>query len=479
MSFVIPDFAPAVPEIIVLTMACVILVLDLFLSDAQRVVSYRLSQLTLLLALIATWGQYGGETIYTFDGSYVQDDMGVVLKICMYLVTAGVFLYSRDYLRDRALFKGEYYVLGLFGLLGMMILVSAHSLLTIYLGLELLALSLYAMVAFNRDSIPASEAAMKYFVLGALASGMLLYGMSMVYGISGSLDLAEISQYISGQASIDKVMVFGLVFIVVGIAFKLGAVPFHMWVPDVYHGAPTSVTLYLGSIPKLAAFAMAIRLLVEGLGGLVHEWQGMLIILAVASMAVGNVVAIAQTNIKRMLAYSTISHVGFILLGVLAGTKEGYAAAMFYTITYVVMATAAFGIVLLLARAGFEADNISDFKGLNQRSSWYAAMMGIVMLSMAGVPPLVGFYGKLFVLSAVVNVDLVWVAVVGVLFSVVGAFYYLRVLKMMYFDQAEDETPLTPSLDLTTVIGANGLAILALGIFPGALLTVCNAAFGL
>lgn len=320
---------------------------------------------------------------------------------------------------------------------------------------------------------------MKYFVLGALASGMLLYGMSMVYGISGSLDLAEISQYISGQASIDKVMVFGLVFIVVGIAFKLGAVPFHMWVPDVYHGAPTSVTLYLGSIPKLAAFAMAIRLLVEGLGGLVHEWQGMLIILAVASMAVGNVVAIAQTNIKRMLAYSTISHVGFILLGVLAGTKEGYAAAMFYTITYVVMATAAFGIVLLLARAGFEADNISDFKGLNQRSSWYAAMMGIVMLSMAGVPPLVGFYGKLFVLSAVVNVDLVWVAVVGVLFSVVGAFYYLRVLKMMYFDQAEDETPLTPSLDLTTVIGANGLAILALGIFPGALLTVCNAAFGL
>lgn len=479
MSFVLPDFAPAAPEIIVLSMACVILVLDLFLTDAQRIVSYRLSQFTLLVALIVTWGQYGNETLYTFHGSYVLDDMAVVLKVCMYLVTAGVFLYSREYLKDRSLFKGEYYVLGLFGLLGMMILVSAHSLLTVYLGLELLALSLYALVAFNRDSIPASEAAMKYFVLGALASGMLLYGMSMIYGVTGSLDLSEISQSISSESVSDKVLVFGLVFIVVGIAFKLGAVPFHMWVPDVYHGAPTSVTLYIGTVPKLAAFAMAIRLLVEGLGGLVAEWQGMLIILAIASMGVGNVIAIAQTNIKRMLAYSTISHVGFILLGILAGSQEGYAAAMFYTVTYVLMAMGAFGIILLLTRAGFEADNISDLKGLNQRNSWYAAMMGIVMLSMAGVPPLVGFYGKLFVLSAVVNVDLVWVAVVGVLFSVIGAFYYLRVLKMMYFDSAEDETPLTPQLDLSTVIGANGLAVLALGIFPGALLTVCNAAFGL
>ncbi len=326
----------------------------------------------------------------------------------------------------RGIFRGEFYVLGLFAVLGMLVLVSAHNLLTVYLGLELLSLSLYALVAFNRDSAPASEAAMKYFVLGALASGMLLYGISMLYGATGSLDIERVAAAIASPGEKDIILVFALCFIVVGLAFKFGAVPFHMWIPDVYHGAPTPVTLFIGSAPKIAAFAMAMRVLAEALGGLSASWQEMLIILAVLSLAIGNVIAIAQTNIKRMLAYSTISHVGFLLLGLLAGTPEGYSAALFYAITYALTAIGGFGMIILLSRAGFEADRLDDFKGLNDRSPWFAFMMLILMFSLAGVPPTVGFYAKLWVLQAVIHVDLLWLALAGVFFSIIGAYYYLR-----------------------------------------------------
>ncbi len=469
------EFVLLIPEIFVLSMACVILVLDLFLNDSERVISYWLAQLTLVFAAVISLSLSNGQTELVFYGTYIADPMAVVLKVSIYLVTGLAFLYSRHYLVERGLFKGEYYVLGLFGMLGMMIMVSAHSLLTVYLGLELLSLSLYALVAFNRDAYPCSEAAMKYFVLGALASGMLLYGMSILYGLTGSLDIDFIAGTLATRG-IDAPLVFATTFIVVGLAFKLGAVPFHMWIPDVYQGAPTPVTLYLGSAPKIAAFAMVMRLLTESIGALQSEWSGMLVALAVLSLAIGNVVAIAQTNLKRMLAYSTISHVGFLLLGILAGTTQGYAAAMFYIVTYALMAAGAFGMIILLSRAGFEADEISDFKGLNQRNSWFAFMMLILMFSMAGVPPTVGFYAKLSVLQAVIDIDMVWLAGVAVLFSVIGAFYYIRLVKVMYFDKAEDSAPLAPHFDLRFVLSANGLAILLLGLFPGGLMALCQQA---
>ncbi len=402
--------------------------------------------------------------------------MGDLLKLCIYLASAAVFLYSRDYLRRRDLFKGEYYVLGLFGVLGMMIMVSAHSLLSVYLGLEMLSLSLYALVAIDRDSPVASEAAMKYFVLGSLASGMLLYGISMVYGATGSIDIQLLADAVAKQGLGNPVLVFGLVFLVVGLSFKLGAVPFHMWVPDVYQGAPTSVTLYIGSAPKLAAFALVMRILVDGLGTLQADWQQMLIILAMLSMMLGNLVAIAQSNIKRMLAYSTISHVGFLLLGILAGTPEGYAAAMFYTIVYVLMAVGAFGVLLVLSRTGFEAENIDDFKGLNDRNPWLAFLMMVIMMSMAGVPFMVGFYAKWMVLQSIVDIGLVWLAILGVLFSVIGAFYYLRVVKCLYFDKPEDNTPIEMSRDTEVVISANGLLLVVLGLYPTALMSLCSTA---
>ncbi len=406
-------------------------------------------------------------------GTFVHDPMAALLKTSIFLVSVGAFAYARNYLTEKGSLRGEFYVLGLFAVLGMQVMVSAHSLLTVYLGLELLSLSLYAMVAFDRDSAPATEAAMKYFVLGALASGMLLYGMSMLYGATGSLDIAEIASAVSGAEDNSLILVFGLCFIVVGLAFKFGAVPFHMWVPDVYHGAPTPVTLFIGSAPKIAAFAMAMRLLAESMGGLVVDWQGMLSILAVLSLAIGNIIAIAQTNLKRMLAYSTISHVGFLLLGILAGTSAGYSASMFYAITYALMAIGGFGMIILLSRAGFEADRLDDFKGLNSRSPWFALMMLILMFSMAGVPPTVGFYAKLSVLQAVVDVDMVWLALVAVFFSIIGAFYYIRVVKLMYFDEPETEAPLAVNADLQLALSVNSLAVLALGLFPGGLLALC------
>jgi NADH-quinone oxidoreductase subunit N len=416
------------------------------------------------------------ERIIAFNGTFVSDTLAVVLKVFVLAIVAVIFVYSRDYLKDRQIFKGEFYVLGLFGALGMMIMISAHHFLTLYLGLELLSLSLYAMVAFNRDNSNAAEAAMKYFVLGAIASGMLLYGMSMIYGMTGSLNIAEVATVISNK-EMGTVFVFGLVFVVIGLSFKLGAVPFHMWIPDVYHGASTTVTSYIASAPKIAGFALMIRLLVEGMGSLHADWQGMLIILSVLSMALGNIIAIAQTNLKRMLAYSTISHVGFILLGILAGTNDGYSASMFYTLTYALMSLGAFGMIILLARSGFEADNLDDFKGLNQRSPWFAFMMLIMMFSMAGVPPTVGFWAKLTVIKAVIDIDMLWIALVAVFFSIIGVYYYLRVIKLMYFDKAEDHSPIVKTRDMQVALSANGLVILVLGIYPAALMSVCVSVF--
>ena len=472
MNFEIPNFVPALPEIFVLTMACLILIVDLFLKDHDRIVTFVLAIGTLVGAMLLTISLSDSSRTLTFNDSFVRDPMGDVLKVFIYLITAVVFIYSRQYLLKRELFRGEYFVLGLFGVLGMMVMVSAHSMLTLYLGLELLSLSLYAMVAFQRDSLSSTEAAMKYFVLGALASGMLLYGMSMLYGVSGSLDIAAIAAVVAQNPN-NIILLLGLAFTVVGLAFKLGAVPFHMWIPDVYHGAPTSVTMYIGAAPKIAAFAMVMRLLVEGLGDLHEHWQTMLTVLAILSIAIGNVIAIAQTNIKRMLAYSTISHVGFILLGILAGTENGYSSAMFYVVVYALTSMGGFGMIIVLSRAGFEADNINDFKGLNERSPWLAFMMLILMFSMAGVPPTVGFYAKLSVLQSIVKVDMVWLAVTAVIFSVIGAFYYLRIVKTMYFDKPEDSARIEAGMDMRIVISLNSLGVLALGIFPAALMQWC------
>ncbi len=472
------DLAAALPELWMLGAVCFVLVFDLFVPAARRDLTYWLVQATLAGALVFTVAGHDGGRTLAFGGHYVVDEMAVLLKSAIYLVAGAVFLYSRPYLKDRGLFRGEYFVLGLFGVLGMMIMVSAHSFVSLYLGLELLALSQYAMVAFFRDSLPASEAAMKYFVLGALASGMLLYGMSVLYGTVGSLDIATVANALSQEEGRSAFALFGLVFVVVGIAFKFGAVPFHMWVPDVYDGAPTSVTLYIGSAPKIAAFAMLMRLLSESLGPLTGDWGQLLAVLLVLSMAVGNIIAIAQRRIKRMLAYSTISHVGFLFFGVMAGTQEGYAAAMFYAIVYAAMAAGAFGMLLLMSRQGYEPEHIDDFKGLNERHPWLAFLMLLLMFSMAGIPPTVGFYAKLAVIQAAVNVGEVWIAVYAVVLSVIGAFYYLRVVKYMYFDKPEESHPVQPGMDAQVIMGINGLAMLALGVFPGGLMALCLRAVG-
>jgi NADH-quinone oxidoreductase subunit N len=467
------DLTTAAAEIFVVAGICVVLLIDVFIKERWRAISYYLSLLTLAGAAYTTI-RYGVQARSTaWSGTFVADPMGDVLKLFAYGTVAVAFLYSRDYLRRQGLFKGEYFVLGLVALLGIMVMVSAGNLITMYIGIELLSLSLYAMVAFDRDSGVAAESAIKYFVLGAIASGTLLYGFSIVYGMTGTLALDELPGAIREVGSNNIGLVFGVVFIIVGIAFKFGAVPFHMWIPDVYHGAPTPVTLFIGSAPKIASFVLAIRVLAEGLGEMVASWQDMLIALSVLSMAVGNVVAIAQTNLKRMLAYSTISHVGFILLGILAGTPDGYRASMFYTITYVVMAIGSFGMILLLSREGFEGDQLEDFKGLNRKSPWFAAVMLMLMFSTAGVPPFIGFWAKLAVLGAVLEVGLTWLAAVAVVFSVIAAYYYLRIIKLMYFDDPGDANDIQAGATLRTVLSLNGVAVLALGIFPSALIDLC------
>jgi len=487
-DFGLPLLLPAYPEIWLLTMASIILVVDLFLPEnGRRNVVYWLSLATLagcaLLTIVAVQAT-GGRPALTFGDMFVADLMAHTLKLLSYLAVAACFVYSRRYLADRDMLRGEYFVLALFALLGMMVMISAGHLLVLYLGLELMSLCLYSMVALNRDSAVSTEAAMKYFILGALASGLLLYGMSMLYGATGTLEIAKIAQTIAAGKANKVVLVFGLVFIVAGLAFKLGVVPFHMWIPDVYQGAPNAITLFIGSAPELAAFAMAIRLLVNGLLDLAVDWQQMLLIMSVLSMALGNLAAIAQSNIKRMLAYSAISHMGFMLLGLLAGVVGGntlsapnaYSAAMFYAIVYVLMSLGAFGIVLALSRAGFEAEEISDFRGLNQRAPWYAFLMLLLMFSLAGIPPLAGFYAKLVVLDAAVKAGLVWLAVVAVLMSLIGSFYYLRVVKVMYFDEPQTDAPIEAGFEMQMLLSANGLAVLVLGVMPGPLMALCLAA---
>jgi len=468
--------SPAYAEIFLLIMVCTILIVDLFVTSPNKTLTHLLVQLTLLGCSVITVATHQPGVTHLFHSMFVDDLMSDVLKLLSYLTVSMVLVYSRSYLLARGLFTGEFMVLTLFALLGMMVMISAGHFLTLYLGLELLSFSLYAMVALQRDSAIATEAAMKYFILGALASGLLLYGMSMLYGATGTLEVAAVSDAITQGVPNNALLVFGLVFVVSGLAFKLGAVPFHMWVPDVYHGAPTAVTMLISTAPKLAAFAFVMRILVEGLQPLVVHWSGMLAILAVLSMAVGNISAIAQTNLKRMLAYSTIAHMGFLLLGVMSGGIEGYSAAMFYAVVYVLMSLGGFGMIMLLSREGFEADKLDDFKGLNQRSPWLAFMMLLLMFSMAGVPPTVGFYAKFSVLSAAVNAGYTPLAIIAVLFSLIGAFYYLRIVKLMYFDAPESHTPIVVQPDSGLLISINGLAVLALGIMPGTLMSICAVA---
>jgi len=475
------DLIAIQPELVLLGATCAILLIDLFIKPSQRDITHWLSIATLALTSYLVWrgAPELSSGVTAFNGMLLHDGISVVLKQFILLTSGLSLFYARNYMRERSLLVGELYLLVLFATLGMMLLVSAGSLITVYLGLELLALSSYALVAMNRDSASSAEAAIKYFVLGALASGLLLYGMSMIYGATGSLDLATITGKF-GQVEHPGWLAFGLVFLVCGIAFKVGAAPFHMWLPDVYHGAPTAVTVFIGSAPKIAAFGLAFRLLEGGLGPLSGQWTLMLAILAVASLAVGNVLAIAQSNLKRMLAYSTISHVGFMLLGFVGGTPAGYSAAMFYIISYTMTATVAFGMIALLARKGFECEEIDDFKGLNQRSPWYAAIMGIAMFSLAGVPPLFGFFAKLLVLKAAIDAGFLWLAIVAIVFAIIGIYYYLRVVKVMYFDAAAEETalPLPSDVALRWVISINGLALIVLGLAWGPLFDWCNRAFG-
>jgi len=470
MNFIPPDFTPASSEIFMLIMVCVVMLADLTAGDNRRYVAYLLTQITLLGCALLTFISFSTEVTHTFNGLYVDDTMADILKLMVYATVSAVLVYSHTYISDRGMLKGEFFSLILFATMGMMVMISASHFLTLYIGLELLSLSLYALVALRRDSLVATEAAMKFFVLGALASGFLLYGMSMVYGATGTLHVSQLAQIIQSEASSKEVLVVGLVFIVAGISFKLSAAPFHMWAPDVYQGAPTAVTLFIGSAPKLAAFGFVMRLLVEGVGEMAADWQGMLVILAVMSMAVGNIAAIAQTNIKRMLAYSTISHMGFLLLGFISADSNGYSSALFYVIAYVLMTLGTFAMVMLLCRNGFEAENINDFKGLSKRNSWYAFIALLLMLSLAGIPPMVGFYAKFSVLQAVVNAGYVWLAVVAVLFSLIGAFYYLRIIKLMYFDEPETNEPILLNSDVKILLSANGFAVLAFGIFPQTLM---------
>ncbi|MDZ7790207.1 MAG: NADH-quinone oxidoreductase subunit NuoN [Xanthomonadales bacterium] len=475
----IAELQLALPEIFVLSMACVVLLADLFISDQRRGLTHTLAVVTLVFAAILSLRlmMAPGEEVLAFSDTFIRDRFGDVLKVFCYLILIGVFVYAKHYLRQFGLFKGEFYTLSLFALLGTMVLISAGSLLTVYLGLELLTLASYALVAIDRKSLQGSEAAMKYFVLGSMASGLLLFGMSLIFGATGSLDLNDVSAALASGMGESMLLTVGLVFIVLGIAFKLGAVPLHMWVPDVYHGAPLPITLFLSSVPKLAALALAIRLLDNGLIELHADWQGMLIVLAALSMVLGNVVAIAQTNIKRMLAYSTISHMGFVLLGLLPATQQGYAAAMFYAIVYAIMSAGAFAVLIMLSNKGAEAENLDDLKGLAKRNPWHALMMLMLMFSLAGIPVFVGFFAKWQVIAAALSAGFTWLSILAVVTAVIGAFYYLRVVKLMYFDDPEDTEPVAAPVDFQAVLTVNGLAMLGLGIFSGGLISLCVSSF--
>jgi NADH-quinone oxidoreductase subunit N len=476
------------PEIVLLVMACLVALADLFVTCPKRTPTYVLTVLTLIAVGGIHLSEFqGGATLYAMNRMAVSDPMGHLLAFFATLAVLVTLVYARPYAESRDMLKGELFSLSLFSLLGISIMVSSQNFLMLYLGLELMSLSLYALVALRRDHAEATEAAMKYFVLGALASGFLLYGLSMMYGATGSLDHGKVFEAIGKGEANHQVLVYGVVFIVAGLAFKLGAVPFHMWVPDVYQGAPTAATLLIAGAPKLAAFGMVMRLLVEALLGLAVDWQQMLVVLSIGSLLVGNLGAIAQTNLKRMLAYSTIAQMGFLLLGLVAGVVNGntlsaanaYSSSMFYIITYVVTTLGSFGLIMLMARQGFEAEEVSDLAGLNKRSPILAGVMAVFMFSLAGIPPTVGFYAKLSVLQALISTNssaLLGLAIFAVVLSLIGAFYYLRVVKVMYFDEPTDRAPLTGPADARIVLTLNGAAVLVLGVFPGGLMAMCAQA---
>lgn len=478
MTITTNDFQVIFPELLLLSATFVTLLVGLYAPKYQKKLTYYCAQLGLILAAVATWRLRGIPDALAFSGHYRHDSVSVLLQFSILVISFFVLMYSRDYIKDRQLQFLEYYTLALLSILGMLVLVSGASFLTLYLGLELLSLPLYAMTAMYRDRAECAEAGLKYFITGAIASGMLLYGLSMIYGATGAIQLDQVANAILQADAGNLLVVFGLVFVSAGVVFKLGGVPFHMWVPDVYHGAPTSVTLLISTVPKVAAFGLAIRLFVDALPGFQMQWQHILIVVSLLSMGLGNVVAIAQTNLKRMFAYSSIAHMGYLLLGLLAGTKSGYASATFYMIVYAIMSLGGFGMLTLISRAGVDIENITDLKGLNQRNPWLALMLLFVLFSMAGIPPLVGFFAKVGVLEALINVDLVWLAALALLFAIVGAFYYIRVVKVMYFDNADNLSSLPiAGIDNQLAISLNGLAILMLGLFPSVLFDLCHKSF--
>ena len=467
-QFNVSELIFVLPELFLLSAISIILLFDLFASERLKPLTYYLTQLALI---ITGWLAFDliGESAIIFSGTFVLDTMGSTFKVFIMGFAIIALVYTRHYLKAHELLRNEYFILTLMSILGMMVMVSGHSLLTLYMGLEIMSLSLYALIASARDRAVAIEAALKYFVLGAIASGLLLYGMSMIYGITGSLDIAQISNFARASTLASQqtlILNFGLVFLVIGVAFKLGAVPFHMWVPDVYQGSPTSVTMFLSTVPKIAAIALLIRLLIDGLGDLQHYWSDLLMIIAVLSIALGSLVALMQSNIKRMLAYSTISHIGFVLLGFVTGVVEGYGAAVFYVLVYILMSLAAFGSIIVLNKNGFEADQISDYQGLSKHSPWFALIILVVMLSMAGVPPFIGFYSKLFILQQVIAEGYVILAVIAVVFAVISAYYYLQIIKTMYFDDADKEITISAPLDMRVVLSINGILILLVGLMP-------------
>ena len=467
-QFNVSELIFVLPELFLLSAISIILLFELFASERLKPLTYYLTQLALI---ITGWLAFDliGESAIIFSGTFVLDTMGSTFKVFIMGFAIIALVYTRHYLKAHELLRNEYFILALMSILGMMVMVSGHSLLTLYMGLEIMSLSLYALIASARDRAVAIEAALKYFVLGAIASGLLLYGMSMIYGITGSLDIAQISNFARASTLASQqtlILNFGLVFLVIGVAFKLGAVPFHMWVPDVYQGSPTSVTMFLSTVPKIAAIALLIRLLIDGLGDLQHYWSDLLMIIAVLSIALGSLVALMQSNIKRMLAYSTISHIGFVLLGFVTGVVEGYGAAVFYVLVYILMSLAAFGSIIVLNKNGFEADQISDYQGLSKHSPWFALIILVVMLSMAGVPPFIGFYSKLFILQQVIAEGYVILAVIAVVFAVISAYYYLQIIKTMYFDDADKEITVSAPLDMRVVLSINGILILLVGLMP-------------
>ena len=465
-QFIQSDLSLILPEVFVLSMAIIVLMTDLFIKPSSRWIIFALSQLTLLGGAYLTSQHFNHETQFAFSNMFVRDGLADLLKMVSYIGTSLIFFYSRSYMKDRNLYRGEYFSLVLFALLGMMIMISSHNMLLVYMGLELLSLCLYSLTALDRDNQKATESAIKYFVLGALASGLLLYGMSMIYGATSSLDLSVIAAALLNHPMDHAILVLGLVFMVAGLAFKLGAVPFQMWVPDVYEGSPSSIAMLISSVPKLAAFAITVRLLGDGLQSMMVDWKQMMLIMAILSIGIGNITAIAQTNIKRMYAYSTISHIGFILFGLMSGTLNGYASSLFYVISYMFMTLASFAVLIMMSRKNFDCQTLEDFKGLNKRNSWYAFLMLIAMLSMAGIPPTIGFYAKFMVLQAAFDAGFAGFVVYAVLMALVGMFYYMRIVKLMYFDEPKLKNNIETPIDMKWILSANALALLVIGLVP-------------